>query len=250
MARVEGQRAAEWATTAEQGLEAAKAHQVETKVGLRTSLANTEVALQESLEALESERAALVSERSALESARKALEAEQRALEVERNARSEMDQEVLVLRGWVMGMEEASARLREQVARQAEDLSTLENFHVELGGKVKTLERDLETIKATFSQSVEELTKSDEERRALEGDLDQIHNIAQLVISEVFGSAPSTSTPAVQLVEVLDVVRDLIRSGLFYRASGVLTSVAMHHPNLDFAAICIGYAKGLSMEDI
>ena len=29
-----------------------------------------------------------------------------------------------------MGMEDASARLREQVARQAEDLSTLENFHV------------------------------------------------------------------------------------------------------------------------
>jgi len=26
--------------------------------------------------------------------------------------------------------------------------------------------------------------------------------------------------------------------------------VATHHPNLDFAAICSGYAKGLSMEDI
>ena len=24
----------------------------------------------------------------------------------------------------------------------------------------------------------------------------------------------------------------------------------MHHPNLDFAAICSGYAEGLSMEDI
>ena len=30
----------------------------------------------------------------------------------------------------------------------------------------------------------------------------------------------------------------------------MLTSVAMHHPNLDFAAICSGYAEGLSMEDI
>ena len=44
-ARVEGQRAAEWATAAEQGLEAAKVHQEETKAGLWVSLANTEVAL-------------------------------------------------------------------------------------------------------------------------------------------------------------------------------------------------------------
>ena len=93
-----------------------------------------------------------------------------------------------MLRGLVMGTEDASAWLREQVAWQAEDLSTLENFHVgtylfyfslgwfflqpvsklvtllsELGGKVKTLERDLETIKATFSQNAEELAKSHEE---------------------------------------------------------------------------------------
>ena len=60
----------------------------------------------------------------------------------------------------------------------------------------------------------------------------------------------STSAPAVQLAEVSDVVRDLIRSGLFYGASGVLTSEVTHHPNLDFAAICSGYAEGLSMEDI
>ena len=39
-------------------------------------------------------------------------------------------------------------------------------------------------------------------------------------------------------------------SGLFYGASGVLTSVATHHPNLDFATICSGYAEGMSMEDI
>ena len=59
----------------------------------------------------------MVSERGALESARKALEVEQRALEVERKARSEADQEVLTLRGLVMGTEDASAQLREQVAR-------------------------------------------------------------------------------------------------------------------------------------
>ena len=44
-ARAEGQRAAELATTAEQGLEAAKARQAETEAGLRISLADTEVAL-------------------------------------------------------------------------------------------------------------------------------------------------------------------------------------------------------------
>ena len=37
---------------------------------------------------------------------------------------------MLALWGRVMGTEEASARLREQVARQAGELSILENFHV------------------------------------------------------------------------------------------------------------------------
>ena len=46
------------------------------------------------------------------------------------------------------------------------------------------------------------------------------------------------------------MVKDLVRSGLFYGASGVLTSVATHHPNLDFDAICGGYAEGLSTENI
>ena len=83
---------------------------METEAGLQTSLADTEVALQESLVALKSERSALLSERSALELVRKALESE-------RKARSEVDQEVLVLRGRVMGTEEANARLCEQVTR-------------------------------------------------------------------------------------------------------------------------------------
>ena len=46
------------------------------------------------------------------------------------------------------------------------------------------------------------------------------------------------------------MVWDVITSGLFYGASGVLTSVATYHPNLDFATICSGYADGLSTEDI
>ena len=104
--------------------------------------------------------------------------------------------------------------------------------------------------KASFSRNVKELAKSREERRALEGDLDQIRNVARLIVSKIFGSAPSTSAPAVQLAEVPDVVWDLITSGLFYGAWGVLTSVATYHPNLDFATIYNGYADGLSTEDI
>ena len=46
------------------------------------------------------------------------------------------------------------------------------------------------------------------------------------------------------------MVKDLVRSGLFYGASGVLTSVVTYHSNLDFATICGGYAEGLSMGDI
>ena len=92
----------ERATIAEQGLEAAKARQAETEAALWKSLADTEAALQRSLE----------SERNALESQRK--------------ARSEADQEVLALRGRVMGTEEANAWLRKQVTRQVEGLSILE----------------------------------------------------------------------------------------------------------------------------
>ena len=43
---------------------------------------------------------------------------------------------------------------------------------------MKALERDLETSKASFSRNAKELAKSGEERRALEGDLDQIRNVA------------------------------------------------------------------------
>ena len=140
----------------------------------------------------------------ALDPERAALESAEKALEVERRARSEADREVLVLRGRVRETEDASARLREQVAQlreqvawQVEDLSTLEASHVgmspfcfllcwlfpqpvfelvallaELGGKVEVLEQDLEMTKAMLGQRTVELAKSREERRALEGDLD------------------------------------------------------------------------------
>ena len=96
---------------------------MEIEVELQKSLVDTKAVLQKSLETLESEQNALESEWNALELARKALESE-------RKARSEADQEVLALRGRVMGTEEVSARLSEQVAWQAEEFSTLENFHV------------------------------------------------------------------------------------------------------------------------
>jgi len=71
-----------------------------------------------------------------------------------------------------------------------------------------------------------------------------------VVIFEVFGSGPSTSTPAVQLAEVLNEVRPLISDGMFYGTSGVLTSVATHYPDLDFVSICRGYADGWSTDEI
>ena len=63
-----------------------------------------------------------------------------------------------------------------------------------------------------------------------------------MVIFEVFGSGPSTSTPVVQLTDVLNEVRQLIFDDMFYGTLGVVTSVATHHPNLDFTAIYRGYA--------
>ena len=66
----------------------------------------------------------------------------------------------------------------------------------------------------------------------------------------MFGLGPSTSTPAVQLAEVSNEVRALISDGMFYGTSGVLTSVATHHPDLDFMAIYRGYADGWSIDKI
>ncbi|XP_066310959.1 uncharacterized protein [Miscanthus floridulus] len=83
---------------------------------------------------------------------------EWKALESERKARSEADQEVLTLRGQVMGMEEANAQLREQLA------SELVARLPKLGGKVESLERGLETAKATIGWNAEALAKSLEEQ--------------------------------------------------------------------------------------
>ena len=43
---------------------------------------------------------------------------------------------------------------------------------------MESLERDLEMVKAMFGQNAEALAKSLKERRALEGELDQIRNVA------------------------------------------------------------------------
>ena len=49
---------------------------------------------------------------------------------MERMAQSEADQEVLTLRGLVLGAEESNARLLKKVTRQEEGLSILENTHL------------------------------------------------------------------------------------------------------------------------
>lgn len=99
-------------------------------------------------------------------------------------------------------------------------------------------------------QSMEALAWSLEERSILEGELDQLCNIAQVVVAEVFRLGPSTSMPTIQLAEVPNEVRALISDGIFYGTSGVLTSVVTHYPDLDFTATCRGYASGWSADEI
>ena len=105
---------------------------------------------------------------------------------------------MLALRGRVLGMEESNARLLEKVTWQEEGLSILENTHIgmylfrfwlmpwfflsfasklvilflELGGKIGSLERELETAKAVIGWIMEALAKSLEEQRAFKGELD------------------------------------------------------------------------------
>ena len=102
--------AAERASATERGLEAVKVYQAEIEAMLQKSLADTEVALQSSLETLETE---------------------QKDLELEQKAWSKADQEVLVLRGRVMGTEEVNAQLCEHVTQLKEGLSILENTHLD-----------------------------------------------------------------------------------------------------------------------
>ena len=89
----------------------------------------------------------------------------------------------------MLGVEESNARLLEKVTRQEEGLSILENTHLnmylfhlwlmsrfflsfasklvilflELGKKIGSLERELETAKAAIDRSMEVLAKSLEE---------------------------------------------------------------------------------------
>ena len=126
------------------------------------------------------------------------------ALETERKAQSKVDQEVLALQGWALGLEESNARLLKKVTQQEEGLSILEGTHLgmypfclwfmsrfflflafelvvllpELGERIGSLKRQLETAKTAIGRSAEALAKSLEERHALEGELDQIRNVA------------------------------------------------------------------------
>jgi len=87
-ARVAELHAVERAIAAERELDAAKVHLVETKA-----------ALQKSLEALEEER----------------------------KAQSDAEQEVVALRGQMLGVEESNARLLERVTQQEEGISILKS---------------------------------------------------------------------------------------------------------------------------
>ena len=55
---------------------------------------------------------------------------------------------------------------------------------------------------------------------------------------------------AIRLAEVSNEVQALITDGMFYGTSRVLTLVAMHHPDLDFAAIYRGCTDGWSADAI
>ena len=66
----------------------------------------------------------------------------------------------------------------------------------------------------------------------------------------MFRSGPSTSTPVVQLMEVANEVQALISNGMFNGTLRVLTLVATHYRDLNFAAICRGYADGWSVDEI
>ena len=52
------------------------------------------------------------------------------ALEAERKARSDVEQEVVALRGQMFRVEESNARLLERVTRQEEGLSILESIRL------------------------------------------------------------------------------------------------------------------------
>ena len=55
--------------------------------------------------------------------------------------------------------------------------SELVILFLELGEKIGSLEQELETVKAAVGQGAEVLARSLEERRTLEGELDQIRNV-------------------------------------------------------------------------
>ena len=98
----------------------------------------------------------------------------------------------------MLGVEESNARLLEKVIRQEKGLSILENtcfgtyllrlwlmswfflslaselvlLFLELGGRISSLERELETAKAVIGWIMEALAKSLEEQCAFKGELD------------------------------------------------------------------------------
>ncbi|XP_034585140.2 uncharacterized protein [Setaria viridis] len=220
-------------------------------------LAETEAAAGERQEALEAERMARA-------------HVEQQASSLEQRALSS-EQEVVALRGQLLEAAESVAQLCEKVTQQEHGLAIGENARLELGKKIgllrqeleqsekgrraadaakEALESDLEAARAAGGRSAEAVAWSLEELTAYEKELNQLRNVAQMVVAEVFGSGLSTSAPAVQLAEIPDEVRALISDSVFYAVSGVLMLVVTHYPDLDFKAICGRYASGWSANEI
>jgi hypothetical protein len=93
-----------------------------------------------------------------------------------------------------------------------------------------------------MTQNAQALADSLERSRVLEEELGQIRGAACSVVTEVLGPRPGSST--------LDANLSEIPNGVFHGASGVLTSVALHHPTLDFEAEWRGYTTGWSADQL
>jgi hypothetical protein len=89
-----------------------------------------------------------------------------------------------------------------------------------------------------------------ERNRVLEEELDQLRGVAWLVVAEVLGPRPGSTALVADLSEIPGEVVGLITDGVFHDASGVLTSVALHDPTLDFGAVRRGYTTWWSTTTI
>jgi hypothetical protein len=70
------------------------------------------------------------------------------------------------------------------------------------------------------------------------------------VVTEVLGPHLGSSALVADLSQILGEVAGLIINRVFHGASGVLTSVALHYPTLDFGVVRRGYATWWSADQL